>query len=32
MIGATQVTNLTALAVDPTDGTMYGFANSDLLL
>ena len=29
MIGATQVTHLTGLAVDPTDGTMYGFANSD---
>ena len=29
MVGATQVTHLSDLAVDPTDGTMYGFANSD---
>ena len=29
MIGATQVTHLSDLAVDPTTGTMYGFANSD---
>ncbi len=28
-IGATQVTHLSGLAVDPTDGTMYGFANSE---
>jgi uncharacterized repeat protein (TIGR01451 family) len=27
-ISATQVTNVTGLAVDPTDGTLYGFMNS----
>ena len=29
-IGATQVTHLTGLSVDPTDGTMYGFINGGI--